>query len=92
MLVSIVIPPRENASNVLSARGVRNQFFIPVRIEEQIMQRGDLFFLYSKSKYLTSDLSFTIIFERKITLLCMEVVMANDTKERIPVVISCINC
>ena len=32
---------------------------------------------------MTSDLSFTIIGERKVTLLCVEVVMANDTKERI---------
>ena len=32
---------------------------------------------------MTGDLSFTIISERKVTLLCMEVVMANDTKERI---------
>ena len=32
---------------------------------------------------MTSDLSFTIIGERKVTLLCMEVIMANDTKERI---------
>ena len=31
---------------------------------------------------LTSDLSFTIMGERKVTLLCMELVMANDTKER----------
>ena len=34
-------------------------------------------------KALTSDLSFTIIGERKVTLLCVEVLMANDTKERI---------
>jgi len=32
---------------------------------------------------LTSDLSFTIISERKVTLLRMEVIMANDTKDRI---------
>ena len=32
---------------------------------------------------MTSDLSFTIIGERKITMLCVEVIMANDTKERI---------
>ena len=32
---------------------------------------------------LTSDLSFTIMGERKVTLLRMEVIMANDTKERI---------
>ena len=32
---------------------------------------------------LTSDLSFTIMSERKVTLPCMEVIMANDTKERI---------
>ena len=32
---------------------------------------------------MTSDLSFTIIGERKVTPLCMEVIMANDTKERI---------
>ena len=34
------------------------------------------------SKALTSDLSFTIMSERKVTLLCTEVIMANDTKER----------
>ena len=34
-------------------------------------------------KALTSDLSFTIIGKRKVTLLCVEVVMANDTKEKI---------
>ena len=32
---------------------------------------------------MTSDLSFTIISERKVTLLRMEVIMANDTKDRI---------
>ena len=32
---------------------------------------------------MTSDLSFTIIGERKVTLLRMEVIMANDTKDRI---------
>ena len=32
---------------------------------------------------LTSDLSFTIMSERKVTLPCMEVIMANNTKERI---------
>ena len=32
---------------------------------------------------LTSDLSFTIMGERKVTLLRMEVIMANNTKERI---------
>ena len=34
-------------------------------------------------KPLTSDLSFTIIGERKVTQLLREVLMANDTKERI---------
>ena len=34
-------------------------------------------------KALTSDLSFTIIGKRKVTLLCVEVVMTNDTKEKI---------
>ncbi len=34
-------------------------------------------------KALTSDLSFTIIGERKVTLLCVEVIMASVTKERI---------
>ena len=32
---------------------------------------------------MTSDLSFTIIGERKVTLLCAEVIMAGGTKERI---------
>ena len=32
---------------------------------------------------MTGDLSFTIISERKVTLLCIEGNMANDTKERI---------
>ena len=32
---------------------------------------------------MTSDLSFTIIGERKVTQLLREVLMANDTKERI---------
>ena len=32
---------------------------------------------------MTSDLSFTIISERKVTLLRMEVIMASDTKDRI---------
>ena len=32
---------------------------------------------------MTSDLSLTIIGERKVTLLCMEIIMANVTKERI---------
>ena len=32
---------------------------------------------------MTSDLSFTMISERKVTLLRMEVIMANDTKDRI---------
>ena len=37
----------------------------------------------NKTKALKSDLSFTITGERKVTSLCMEVIMANDTKERI---------
>ena len=32
---------------------------------------------------MTGDLSFTLIGERKVTLLHLEVIMANDTKERI---------
>ena len=32
---------------------------------------------------MTSDLSFTTMGERKVTLLCVEVIMASDTKERI---------
>ncbi len=31
-----------------------------------------------------SDLSFTKMRERKVTLLCMKSIMANDTQERIP--------
>ena len=32
---------------------------------------------------MTSDLPFTITSERKVTMLRMEVIMANDTKDRI---------
>ena len=47
-----------------------------------LMQRGRT---ESKQyrKVLTSDLSFTIIGERKVTLVCLEVIMASGTKEGI---------
>ena len=39
--------------------------------------------MIKQCRTLISDLSFTIIGEREVTWLCMEVIMANDTKERI---------
>ena len=49
--------------------------FIGVSLCAQAMQNN--------SRALTGDLSFTIIGERKVTQLLREVLMANDTKERI---------